>query len=228
MNHEDLMGELLERVREILEVDTAVVLLLDRSSQQLIATTARGLEEEVRQSARVPVGQGFAGRVAAERRPVIIANVDRANVVNPLLVQRGVRSLLGVPMVVGGELLGVLHVGSLTPRRFTAGEAELLQLAADRAAVAAHSLQSISERAATRELQRSLVPSALPVIPGVEMAARYSPGSATVGGDWYDVFQLPSGEFGVVMGVCGRAGPARGRRHGPDAQRPSLVRPRIR
>jgi sigma-B regulation protein RsbU (phosphoserine phosphatase) len=38
------------------------------------------------------------------------------------------------------------------------------------------------------------------VLPGIEMAARYSPGTAIVGGDWYDVFILPSGELGIVMG----------------------------
>lgn len=85
----------------------------------LVATAARGLEEEVRQSAHVPVGQGFAGRVAAEQRPVQIQNVDPAKVVNPLLVQRGIRSLLGVPLVAEGDLMGVLHVGMFTRRHFT-------------------------------------------------------------------------------------------------------------
>jgi putative methionine-R-sulfoxide reductase with GAF domain len=200
MSDEDLLGELLERLREILKVDTAVVLLLDHSSRQLVATAARGLEEEVRQSVRVPVGKGFAGRVAAERRPVRIENVEPRSVVNPLLVRRGLCSLLGVPLLVGDNLLGVLHVGSLTTRRFTDDETELVRLAADRAALAAQSLRSGAERAAARELQRSLVPAALPAIDGVEMAGRYSPGAASVGGDWYDVFQLPSGELGVVIG----------------------------
>lgn len=200
MRDEDLLGELLERLREILKVDTAVVLLLDHSSRQLVATAARGLEEEVRQSARVPVGKGFAGRVAAERRPVRIENVEITSVVNPLLVRRGLCSLLGVPLLVGDNLLGVLHAGSLTTRRFTDDETELVRLAADRAALAAQSLRSGAERAAARELQRSLVPTALPTIDGLEMAGRYSPGAASVGGDWYDVFQLPSGQLGVVIG----------------------------
>jgi serine phosphatase RsbU (regulator of sigma subunit) len=209
LDDEDLLGAVLERIREILQVDTAVVLLLDASGQRLVATAARGIEEEVHQSVQVGVGRGFAGRIAAERRPVIIENVDSANVVNPLLVQRGIRSLLGAPLLVGGDLLGVLHVGTLTPRRFTAEDTEVLQLAADRAALAAHSLRVSSERAAARELQRSLVPSALPAIADVEMAARYSPGTAIVGGDWYDVFPLPSGELGVVMGdVAGQGMPA--------------------
>jgi serine phosphatase RsbU (regulator of sigma subunit) len=50
-------------------------------------------------------------------------------------------------------------------------------------------------------LQRSLVPTELPRVPGVELAARYVPGhDFGVGGDWYDVFSLPSGWLGVVIG----------------------------
>ena len=200
MDVEDLLGELLDRVREILDVDTAVVLLVDPTFSHLVATAAKGLEEEVNQGVRVPLGAGFAGRVAAERRPVIIENVNDTNVRNPLLVRRGIRSLLGVPLLAGETLLGVLHVGTLISRRFSENDAALLQLAADRAALAVHSAISSSERTAARELQRSLVPSALPEIDGVELAARYRPGNARVGGDWYDVFRLPGGEIGLVMG----------------------------
>ena len=106
-------------------------------------------------------------------------------------------------------MIGVLHVGSLTPRQFTSQEVELLQLAADRAAAAVQSISAQADRVAAEALQRSLVPSALPAVPGAEMAARYIPGSGVVGGDWYDVFTLPSGELCVVMGdVAGSGLPA--------------------
>ena len=65
---DDLLAELLTRVREILDADTAAVLLLDESSGTLIARAARGIEAEVRQGVRVPLGAGFAGRIAAESR----------------------------------------------------------------------------------------------------------------------------------------------------------------
>ncbi|QKG22244.1 PP2C family protein-serine/threonine phosphatase [Actinomadura verrucosospora] len=200
MGVEEHLDVLVGRVREILAVDTAVVLLLDRQGRFLEATVAQGIEEEVIQGVHVPVGQGFAGRVAAERRPVYIPDVPHANVFNPLLVQRGLQSLLGVPLLGGGRLVGVLHVGTLTPRRFTAEETEFLRLAAARIALAVQSLISRSERAGALELQHSLIPSGPPEIPGVETAARYRPGKEIVGGDWYDVFVLPTGEIGVVMG----------------------------
>src|SRR5215472_1846284 len=131
LDDHDLLAEVLERTRDILQADTAAVLLLDFASGELIATAAAGLEEEVRQGVRIPVGRGFAGRIAAEHRPVILDQVDHSTVLNPILLSKGIRTLMGVPMVAGGRVIGVMHVGSLTPREFTDQDAELLQLAAD-------------------------------------------------------------------------------------------------
>ena len=202
----DLLAELLDRTRDVLQADTAAVLLLDFSSGQLIATAAAGLEEEVRQGVRIPVGHGFAGRIAAEHRPVVLDRVDHTTVMNPILWSKGIRSMAGVPMVASGRVIGVLHVGSLTPRRFTSGDVELLQLAGDRAAAAVQSMTAAADRAAVTALQRSLVPSALPAVAGAEMAARYIPGSGAVGGDWYDVFTLPTGHVCVTVGDVAGSG----------------------
>src|SRR5215469_15919768 len=209
LEDQDFLAELVDRVKAVLRTDTAAVLLLDRSSGNLVATAAAGLEEEVRQGVRIPVGRGFAGRIAVERRPVALHHVDHSTVLNPILMARGIHALLGVPMVAGGRVIGVMHVGSLTPREFTADDIDLLQLAADRAATVVQSLSARADRVAVTALQESLLPAALPVIRGAQLAARYVPGRGVVGGDWYDVFTLPSGELGVVIGdVAGSGLPA--------------------
>jgi phosphoserine phosphatase RsbU/P len=200
LDDHDLLAELLERTRAILRADTAAVLLLDFSSGELIATAAAGLEEEVRQGVRIPVGRGFAGRIAAEHQPVILDHVDHDTVLNPILWEKGIRTLMGVPLIAGGKVIGVVHVGSLTAREFTGEDLELLQLAADRAAATVQSLMAQDDRVAAQALQRSLLPSALPATDGAQMAVRYVPGEGTVGGDWYDVFTLPSGQLCVVIG----------------------------
>ena len=206
LDDREMLAELLERTRDALQADTAAVLLLDFASGQLIATAAAGLEEEVRQGVRIPVGRGFAGRIAAEHRPVILDHVDHTTVLNPILWAKGIQSMMGVPMVAGGRVIGVLHVGSLTPRQFTSDEVELLQLAGDRAAAAVQSVNARADRLTALALQRSLVPAMLPAVPGAELAARYIPGSGGVGGDWYDVFTLPTGEVCVVMGDVAGSG----------------------
>ena len=133
---DELLEVLLPRIRTILGADTCAVLLLDEDRQDLVARAAVGIEEEVEQGVRIPLGRGFAGRVAAEGRPVILDDVDHADVLNPILREKGIKSLLGIPLVVRGDVMGVLHVGSLTPRTFTDEDTELLQFVAERVAVA--------------------------------------------------------------------------------------------
>ncbi len=151
---DELLGALLDRTRQILEVDTCAILLLDEETNELVARAALGIEEEVEQGVRVPVGGGFAGRIAAEKRPVILDDVDHAHVLNPILREKGIKSMLGVPLVVEGEVRGVLHVGSLHFRAFDEGEVELLQLVADRAALAIeHARLFEAERAARMRIE---------------------------------------------------------------------------
>ncbi|MFF5990806.1 ATP-binding SpoIIE family protein phosphatase [Prauserella flavalba] len=203
---EQLLPELLKRVRELLDADTATVLLLDSGGEHLVAAAASGIEEEVRQGVRIPIGEGFAGHIAASRKPLVIQQVDPTTVVNPLLWEKGIRSLAGVPLLAGGEMLGVLHVGTLNSTPFTEDDVEVLQVAGDRLALATRTGLTRGERAAASALQRTLLPALLPAIPGLQLSARYAPGEASgVSGDWYDVFTLPSGWLCVAVGdVVGR------------------------
>lgn len=191
---------LLEAVRDLLQSDTAAVLLVDASGAMLEPISYVGLGRTMRTAMRVPIGHGFAGTVAATRAPVIISRVTDEQLVNRQLHRLGVQSLMGVPMIVNGQLIGVLHVGSLTVRAFTTEDTELLQLAADRVARAVHGRTLGDEHAAALVLQRSLLPTTPPAVPGVRIGARYIPAEGDLGGDWYDVFVLPGDRLGMVMG----------------------------
>jgi anti-sigma regulatory factor (Ser/Thr protein kinase)/putative methionine-R-sulfoxide reductase with GAF domain len=201
---EALLDELLARTREILDVDTVAILLLDEDKNELVARAAKGLEEEVEQGVRIPVGGGFAGRIAAERTPIFIADVDHAEVLNPILREKRIRSMLGVPLIVDGKSVGVLHVGSLKPREFTNDNAALLQVVAARAAPAIERAQLYEaldrEHRGAVTLQRSLLPESVPDMVGVDVATRYLPARDEVGGDWYDVIELPGGQVGLAIG----------------------------
>jgi anti-sigma regulatory factor (Ser/Thr protein kinase)/putative methionine-R-sulfoxide reductase with GAF domain len=199
-----LLDELLIRVRDLLGVDTAAILLVDEERKQLVARAAKGIEEEVEQGVRIPIGGGFAGRIAKERVGIFIADVDHADILNPILREKGIRSLLGVPLIVEGDLIGVLHVGSLRPRVFDLRDLAVLDLAAARAAPAIERARLLN--AVEREhrnavmLQRSLLPRRFGAVLGVTVAARYLPARDEVGGDWYDMIQLPHGQVGIVIG----------------------------
>jgi serine phosphatase RsbU (regulator of sigma subunit)/anti-sigma regulatory factor (Ser/Thr protein kinase) len=204
---DDMLAQLLGRVQSDLNVDTAAVLLLDEDRGVLVARAARGLEEEVRQGVEVPLGRGFAGRVAALCRPIVLEHVSKPAIVNPILEQVGLSRLLGVPLQVEGRVIGVLHVGTLAPRTFGEDDVRLLELAAERAALTIEEALLSEQRAVTRTMQRTLLPQALPEVPGLRFSAKYLPGGAGVkiGGDWYDVFLLADGRIAFVIGdVVGR------------------------
>ena len=112
-------------------------------------------------------------------------------------------SLAAAPLAVEGRLHGVLQIGSTTKRKFTSQDLGLLQLIADRAALAVqHARLYEREHGIVETLQRALLPTRLPQLPGLQVAARYLPGGmgSDVGGDWYDVFPLEDGRIGVAIG----------------------------
>jgi serine phosphatase RsbU (regulator of sigma subunit)/anti-sigma regulatory factor (Ser/Thr protein kinase) len=201
-----LLDELLARVAELLRADTAIVLLHDASRRALHVAASRGIAADEARGLRVPLGEGFAGRVVASARPLIVADTADEDLVLDHLREAG-RSMAGVPLTVDGETTGVLLVSS-RERRYEREDLLLLELVADRAARAIRQAELFeSARSAAIELQRSLLPERLPLIDGLDVAVRYQPGQdgTEVGGDWYDLFPVPHGRVAIVVGdVVGR------------------------
>jgi GAF domain-containing protein len=201
---DEFLDAILARVVNVLQVDTASILLLDEDKQSLVARASCGIEAEVREHVTVSVGRGFAGRVAAERKPIAILELADADVVNPLLRAAGIHSMLGVPLIVEGKLIGVLHIGSRIRRSFTTEDLAALESVAARTAPgierARLSDELRRELEVTVMLQRSLLPPQLAQCPGLSIAAGYAAAHAEAGGDWYDAFQLPGGQIGATVG----------------------------
>jgi PAS domain S-box-containing protein len=142
-----LLTELLDRVRDAMDVDTVVILLLEEDNK-LVAWATKGLELDV--GIRVPLGAGFAGRVAAQKEPIAIDELRDSDTHTPFLRERGVRSLLGVPLLIEGRVLGVIHVGRRTLRSFTDDDTRLLELVAFRIALAIDNARLFEEERAAR------------------------------------------------------------------------------
>src|SRR5437867_5544399 len=91
-----LLAELANRVCAILSADTAAVLLVEGDALVLRAT--HGLPATLERDVRIRM-EGFAGRIVSSKRPLIVADVVPDDHVDPVLHERGVRSLLGVPIL---------------------------------------------------------------------------------------------------------------------------------
>jgi serine phosphatase RsbU (regulator of sigma subunit) len=196
----ELLDELLNRVSAMLDVDFAAIVLAEEDDTLQVSAT-RGLPEELVEL-RLHPGEGFVGRVAAARRPIVLEHVRGSDVIPPLRGS-GIESLMGVPLMVEGRVTGVMPLGSYTRRVFTPEEVRLTQLAADRMALAIeHARLFEREHRIAETLQRSLLPNVVPSVPGLAVAARYLPAraEAQVGGDWYDVVELATGGLALSIG----------------------------
>ncbi len=129
----ELLGDLVARTRTALDSDTAVILLLDDDAS-LIPVASHGFHEEL---APVPVllGSGVAGHIAASDAGLIVDDLEAVDLIRSSLRER-IHSLVGAPLKLHGRLIGVIHVGSTTPRQFTPSDLRFLRMVADRAALA--------------------------------------------------------------------------------------------
>ncbi|MGP9019895.1 SpoIIE family protein phosphatase [Streptomyces sp. BR1] len=108
-----------------------------------------------------------------------------------------------LPLIVAGKTMGTWMAAFKHPVAFTPDERSVLTTVARMLAQAlARAGEAESERELSLGLQRSMMPTLGPEIPGMTVAARYVPtgGGLQVGGDWYDMIPLPNGRFALVIG----------------------------
>ena len=146
-----LFPELLGRIRTMLEADEVTVFLLDEAGRNLYARSSVGLEEAVESGIRIPVGQGIAGQVIASRHTQALYDVNENTVSNPVLIAKGIQSLVAVPLIVGNDAIGVVTAGCVSGRRFQDEEVRLLEIAADRVGFAIERTRILRQVTVERE-----------------------------------------------------------------------------
>lgn len=132
---DELLDELLRRIRAAMNADSATLLLPTDAGDALQVRASIGALEEISRQPRVPIGRGIVGRIAATGQAEIVRDVRSTEVMLPELL-RDVRSLIGVPLLNQGAVFGVLIVGTRDTREFDSEEVRLLELVAERAATA--------------------------------------------------------------------------------------------
>jgi PAS domain S-box-containing protein len=198
----DQLGpEVLTRTREVLDAEAAALLLIqDDGSLSLISSDPVVADSR---PDRIPADVGIAGRVLATMRPVLLNDPPPRDLADPSILDAGITSMLGVPLIAHDKVIGVIEVGVRAPRQLGPDDVDLLRLTADRVALAIEHVRAYGrEHRIAETLQRSLLPQTLPSLPGVALAGRYLPAAseAEVGGDWYDAIGLTGGRVLLVMG----------------------------
>ncbi|KMS76103.1 hypothetical protein ACM01_07765 [Streptomyces viridochromogenes] len=133
-----LLQRTVERARDMLDGDSAFLLLATDDETELEVRASTGLPSARQRFARVPVEAG-PGRYGSARMPAVHEDLTMVPGAVPLLRGTGMRSVVTVPLKVEGRLTGSLGVAAEAPNRYSNEEALRLQFAADRIALAVES-----------------------------------------------------------------------------------------
>ena len=135
---QDVLKAATDKVREIMDLEVALVFLLDEDSQELVLKAYQGISEESAAGLQgLKMGEGFSGRVAQTGEPLLVENASQDPRLTREVVKReGLQAQLIVPLKAKGKVVGTLCVATRGPRQFLLEEKELLSHVANHIGVA--------------------------------------------------------------------------------------------
>jgi len=225
---DDLLPQLLDLAQEVTDAEASSILLYNSKLNVLEFSLAKNealgekTEQILKSNVELKMGEGLAGWVAVNRKPVIIQDVQQdTRFFKEADHYTGfhTRTLLCVPIVYGKELLGVIEVlNSKNKPCFNVEDEEILDSFAHLAGVAIIRSRLLEaqlkqqrlriELEAASQIQAQFCPEC-PEMEGGSKAWAVSLPAAFVGGDLYDIIPMPDGSWLVyVADVCGKGLPA--------------------
>ncbi|MEO8502882.1 MAG: GAF domain-containing SpoIIE family protein phosphatase [Acidobacteriota bacterium] len=215
LDFDQALQTLIDGATELLNVERASILILDRETQTLAIRVAKGLSPEVMAATRIPLGYGIAGGVAETQEAVAVRDVRelagwRRNSAADRTSEYADFSALCVPLVIHGETQGVMNFNHKRDAKpFGQADLEFALLIANQAAIVLYcamlhrqylSKQSIEqELRLARSIQERLAPQTAPSLRGFRFAA-LSAMCQHVGGDYYDFVPLDADRLAIVIG----------------------------
>ena len=218
LDPDDLLELILGELQHVVSYDTASIMLLEEHGLRIVAVRGWRGQENPRGMLFPMTEVSSALKVAASKQVLIINDTHNSSSWHTSEVGAYICAWLGAPLIVKGQVLGVLNVDSVKLNHFNANDAEVVQAFANHAAVAIENARLYAdsktrveqELLIARQIQRNLFPHSLPKIPRLNIAARCIPANET-GGDFYDCFIMPGGGnlLAVLIGdASGKSIPA--------------------
>jgi len=207
---DEVLKSIIDGCTELMQAERGSIMILDEEAEELRISAAMGIQQPIRESVRIKLGQSISGYVAQKGIPVVIGDIETDH----LFARRNregylTRSALCVPMKVKGKVIGVLNMSDRSGgSAFSEADLPLASLIANQAAIAIENARLFQAYLAAErirrdlelagDIQRAFLPDAPPKIAGLDVAALNMP-SQHIGGDYYDFFALPKGELAVTI-----------------------------
>ncbi len=201
---DELLRKIAALVRTLIRYDVLAIYLKDPQKPILRHYFGVKFQEQVRWK-DINIGVGLVGRAAARREPILSTDTSQ----DPRYIESvpGINSEVAMPLMLKGDIIGVLDLESVTPAQFSEDDVGTLKLLTPQVAAAIENARLYEEMArneerlagdlvAARALQSHMLPEGRQRVPGLDIAARNDP-AAVVSGDFYD-FYVHDGAFGIL------------------------------
>ncbi len=211
----EVLNLIIDALQTVVPYDAAAIVLLDEDQNAVVERTIRGYASD-RDAINLKMGEGISGSAAETGKAIIVPDVSR----DDRYVQHRpeTKSEMAVPMLSGNQVIGVFNIENDRANAYNEEAQSLLEAFASQASIAIQNARLFDDarrsRALDRELevageiQRALLPRAVPETPGLSLAV-YSEPSREVGGDFYDFIPFSDKQLGVAVGdVVGKGIPA--------------------
>lgn len=216
-----VLNELLRKIgaltKRLIDYHRFSIMLLDEQSQTINAVISLRQDERMPDKCSVHAGQGVVGAAASSRQTVVVSDVSKDS--RYIMTNPDTRSEIAVPLIYHDTVIGVVDMESPQLGYFTEEHVRIFSTLAPQIAVAIENarlyervvrsearMERDLERA--REIQLHLMPALCPVIPGLEVCARFQP-ARELGGDLYDFLNYGKDRHVLAIGdVSGKGAPA--------------------
>jgi sigma-B regulation protein RsbU (phosphoserine phosphatase) len=223
LNLDQILENVMTISKKVMNADASSLMLIDEKTDELVYEVALGtVGEKLKQEFRLKLGQGIAGTVAQEGKPLLLKDAythPKFHRAHDDATGYRTKSMITVPLKVGERITGVAQViNRLDGNSFDSDDLELFIALCSLAAIAidnAKMHKSLMEKQRfvkdmefARTVQESFLPQKAPEIANYRFSAHYTP-AQEVGGDFYDFIHLDSERTGIVIGdVSGKGVPA--------------------
>ncbi|MCJ7646856.1 GAF and ANTAR domain-containing protein [bacterium] len=153
---EDILRLIVAVTAEVMGSNICSLMLIDEKKNELLIKATQSVSEEYNKKPPLKIGEGIAGKVAKENRPIAVKDVtkEKEYKYKDIARKEGLCSLLCVPLAVKSKVIGVINCYTSKPYKFTETEINILTSIANQAAVAIENTElMVKSRVIQEELE---------------------------------------------------------------------------
>jgi len=150
---EEILSLLMRITADLMNSKICSLMLYDEKTQELVLRATQSLSKDYLNKRNLKVGESVSGRVVKTKKPINVENVQEDELYNfpEIAKKEGLFSLLSVPLVYKGKVIGVLNSYKDHIHQFTKEETDLLSSVANQAAVAIQNTSLMSDKKTLEE-----------------------------------------------------------------------------